>query len=415
MIRKTLTMCKLYKDSRVTRGLTPPARLCLLFMLMTFPAFADENAKLADAAERQDHASLKALLEQDINVNAPQVDGMTALHWAVYYDDLETTKQLVKAGANVKAENRYHVTPLSLACTNGSGEIVELLLGAGADANTELPGGETVLMTAARTGKLGPVQAILKHGAKVDAKERRGQSAIMWAAAEGHTEVVKVLIAAGADFQTPLSSGFTPLLFAVRAGHIETVQALIKAGADVTAAMQPERHIAKGVNSGTSALILAVENGHFDLAVELLKAGADPNDQRSGYTPLHTLTWVRKPNRGDGEDGDPPPIGSGRRTSLDLVRELVKYGADVNARLKRGRSGRGRINQRGATPFLMAADTADVPLMKLLVELGADPLLPNTDGVTPLMAAAGLGNTRARRRSRHRSRGFGSGEIHFEA
>ncbi len=351
----------------------------------------DDSAKLADAAERQDRAAMAALLQHDVNVNTPQVDGMTALHWAVYYDDLKTTRQLLKAGANVKAENRYHVTPLSLACTNGSGEIVELLLEAGADANTELPGGETVLMTAARTGKLGPVQSLLKHAAKVNAKERRGQSAITWAAAEGHTEVVKAMIEAGADFKTPLSSGFTPLLFAVRAGKIETTQALIEAGADVKAAMQPERHIAKGVNSGTSALILAVENGHFDLAVQLLKAGADPNDQRSGYTPLHTLTWVRKPNRGDGEDGDPPPIGSGKRTSLDFVRELVKYGADVNARLKRGRSGRGRINQRGATPFLMAADTADVPLMKLLVELGADPLLPNADGATPLMAAAGLG------------------------
>jgi ankyrin repeat protein len=136
---------------------------------------------------------------------------------------------------------------------------------------------------------------------------------------------------------------------------------------------------------------MAVENGHFELAVELLKAGADPNDQRCGFTPLHVLTWVRKPNRGDGEDGDPPPLGSGNVSSLQFVRELVAHGADVNARLERGASGGGRLSQKGATPFLMAADTADVPLMRLLLELGADPQRPNADGSPPLLAAAGLG------------------------
>src|SRR5204862_7949040 len=103
---------------------------------------------------------------------------------------------------------------------------------------------------------------------------------------------------------------------------------------------------------GTSALILAVENGHFDLALALLEAGADPNDQRSGFTALHVLSWVRKPNRGDGDDGDPPPIGSGNLSSLQFVKKLVEHGADVNARLKRGASGRGVLRRTGATPFL---------------------------------------------------------------
>jgi ankyrin repeat protein len=134
-----------------------------------------------------------------------------------------------------------------------------------------------------------------------------------------------------------------------------------------------------------------VENGHFELAVELLKAGADPNDQRSGFTPLHRLTWVRKPNRGDDPDGQPPPAGSGNVTSLQFARLLVGHGASVNARLEKGASGQGKLNLTGATPFLMASKTADLPYLKLLVELGADPLLPNKDGCTPLMAAAGIG------------------------
>ena len=140
-----------------------------------------------------------------------------------------------------------------------------------------------------------------------------------------------------------------------------------------------------------SALLLAVENGHFELAKHLLDRGADPNDLRSGYSPLHVMSWVRKPNFGDSLDGNPPPIGSGKLTSLELVRELVKQGANVNLRLKRGRAGKGRLNRKGATPFLLAADTADIPLMRLLLELGADPAIPNADHCPPLLAAAGIG------------------------
>jgi ankyrin repeat protein len=344
-----------------------------------------------DAAERQDRAGVRALLDRGVDVNQAQVDGMTALHWAAYHDDLETAGLLVRTRADVKAANRYGVTPISLACTNGDAAMVGLLLDAGADPNTRLGGGETVLMTAARTGKLGPVKALLARGAEVDAKERRGQTALMWAAAEGHAEVVEALLRAGADFRTPLPSGFTPLFFAVREGRTEVARVLLKAGADVNEAMQPRRSSGRAPARGTSPLILAVENGHFEMAAALLESGADPNDQRSGFTALHTLTWVRKPNRGDDESGDPAPIGSGNLSSLQFVEELAKHGADVNARLKRGASGRGVLGRAGATPFLLACMTADVPLMKALVKLGADPRLPNSQGSTPLMAAAGLG------------------------
>src|SRR5206468_2628535 len=122
-----------------------------------------------------------------------------------------------------------------------------------------------------------------------------------------------------------------------------------------------KRPTGKDPVAGTSPLVLAIENGHFELAVALLDAGADPNDQRSGFTPLHTITWVRKPNLGDGDDGNPPPIGSGNMTSLQFVKSLVAHGADVNARLTKGASGKGVLGKVGATPFLMAALTADAP------------------------------------------------------
>ena len=202
------------------------------------------------------------------------------------------------------------------------------------------------------------------------------------AAAEGNVEVVDALIEAGADVRASLKSGFTPLFFAVREGRSEVVFRLLKAGLDVNDTMQPEK------NTGSSPLLLAVENGHFELAARLIDAGANPNDKRTGYTPLHAMTWVRKPLRGD---GDPPPIGSGKLSSLDFVKLLVASGAEVNARHGKRNAGGGRLNRTDATPFLLAAETGDLPLLNLLIELGADPLLPNKDNCTPLLAATGVG------------------------
>lgn len=354
------------------------------------PTLAGE-APVAGAVERGDAASLRQLLRSKPDVNAAQPDGMTALHWAALRDDLDSATRLLRAKAVVDVTNRYGVTPLAIACQNGSGSLVGLLLAHGANPNGSLRGGETALMTAARTGRPEPVQALLARGADVNARERRGQTALMWAAAEGHEEAVRLLLKAGADLNTSLpDSGFTAFLLAVREGRAGVARLLLGAGVEVNAAVQPRRSTAKGLRPGTSALLLAVENGHFELALELVSAGADPNDQRSGYTPLHVLTWVRKPQRGE-DDGDPAPVGSGRLNSVQFIRELVKQGADVNARLRQGRGGPGLYNTTGATPFLMAAGTADLEYLKLLVELGADPSLANIDRCTPLMAACGIG------------------------
>jgi ankyrin repeat protein len=342
---------------------------------------------LADACERQDWSAAQALLVSHADVNAAQPDGMTALHWAVYHDHAPTVERLLAAKAQPRATSRYGVAPLSLACMNGNEKIVQMLLDAGADPNTTLPGGETALMTAARTGRPGPVQALLQRGADVNARERKGQTALMWAAAEGNLEAVDLLLMAGADFRTPLPSGFTPFFFAVREGKAPVVFRLLKAGVDVNAPLEPRRGGSARVRP-TNALLLAVENGHFELASALLEAGADPDARPAGYTALHAITWVRKPIRGD---GDPPPQGSGSLDSLALVRQLVAHGADINARLEKGESGRGRFTTTGSTPFLLAARASDVPLMRLLLELGADPAIPNADHCPPLLAAAGVG------------------------
>jgi ankyrin repeat protein len=328
-----------------------------------------------------DTGAVRAPLHKQIDVNTPDADGTTALHWATHRDDLDTVELLIRAGANVKAANRYGVTPLALACVNGNASIIERLLKAGADPNSAQGEGETALMTAARTGKADAVRVLIAHGADVKAKERfGGQTALMWAAMENHAAAAKVLIEAGADVHARSNGGFTPLLFAARAGHIQTTQVLLGSGADVNETLP----------DGMSALVLAVVNAHYEFAASLLAHGADPNADAQGWTALHQLVWTRRPNKGF---ANPGPVPTGTLSSLELAQKLVADGADPNSRQKKEpRDGyRNMLNRIGATPFLLAAKSADVELMRVLVANGADPQLPTADRTTPLMAAAGVG------------------------
>ncbi|MBL8229466.1 MAG: ankyrin repeat domain-containing protein [Bryobacterales bacterium] len=372
-------------------------RLFLSGVLMAGALDAAEAARsIADAAQQRDRHALQAMLTNGADVNATQPDGTTALHWAAYEDDLDTAKMLIRGRANVKAVNRYGMTPLSLACTNGNGAMVSLLLDAGSDPNTVLPGGETALMTASRAGSVAAVKALLAKGADVSAKDPKfSQTAIMWAAADGHVDAVQTLIAAGADFRARTPLGFTAFLFAVREGQLGVVRALLKAGVDANETVQPvpgpgiKGTLGRGPRAGTSALVLAVTNAHYEVASALLDAGADPNAAAAGYTALHAITNTRKPGGGD---NDPPPLGSGSMSSIEMVRKLAAKGANLNARTTRKINfGLTSLNTLGATPFLLAAKTGDAELMRVLAELGADPKIPNADNANAIIVAAGLG------------------------
>jgi ankyrin repeat protein len=371
-----------------------------LLLLSLGLATSAAAASLADAAEQRDQAGVHTLLETGGDVNLAQVDGTTALHWAAFHDDAELVALLLRTGADVNTANLYGVPPLAQACINGNAAIVKLLLEAGADANAALKGGETVLMLAARSGNAEAVQNLLGHGANPNSSERLGQTVLMWAAAEGHTVVVHALIQAGADINARVDSGFTPFFFAVREGRLDVVKQFLAAGVDVNAMLQPAEGdldlatYRRRRRVQVSPLLLAVQNAHFELALALVDAGADPNDVRTGFTPLHVIPGVRKPDSSDISDGA-PPRGAGSLSSTDFVREIVKRGADVNFRLAEGTRRlphtSTQIETAGATPLLFAADRADVPQMHLLLELGADPLMPNFNGTTPFLAAAGLG------------------------
>ncbi len=356
-----------------------------------------ELVSVPDLAEHGEWDRLHSEIAEGADLNQTQADGMTALHWAVRRGDPKAVRNLLEAGADPLTASRYGVTPLSLACMEGHATLVRLVLEAGADPNAELRGGETPLMTASRAGSHEAVRQLLSHGADVNARERvRGQSALMWAAAEGHAETIRMLVEFGADIQVRLATGFTALLFASRDGRIEAVQALLDAGADPNDWIRPPegelsqpRRYRGAPPYGASALLLAVENAHYDLAATLLEAGADPNEDRTGYTVLHALARVRKPGHGD---NDPAPAGSGEMSSLEFVETLLDHGADLNARMpKHVNLGNTRLKKLGATPFFLAAQSADAALIRKLAELGADTKITNAEGSTPLMAAAGLG------------------------
>ncbi len=371
-------------DSRLATAQTATAQL--------------QELPLVDAVRAGYQATVRALIAGGVDVNAGETDGTTPLHWAAYHNDLAIAEMLVEAGANVTAANRYDVAPLSLAAVGGDADLIELLLSAGADPNTVQGEGETVLMTAVRTGKLEAVEALLRHGADVNAVEMwRGQTALMWAAAEGHEEVVPTLLEHDADIRARSLGGYSALLFAAREGHIEVVEALLDAGGDLNEGLPLGRGrqdaagtSAEAAPTGINIFLIAAANAHYELAAMLLDRGADPDAAPRGWTALHQLTWVRK--AGVAGSNNPAPAGSGDMSSFAFARKLVSHGADVNALVtERPPAGITRLNSRGGTPFLLAARTADVEYMRLLVELGADPLLSNINNSTPLMVAAGLG------------------------
>jgi ankyrin repeat protein len=322
------------------------------------------------------------LLQQRADANDADADGTTALHWAVHARDVELASALLGAGAGAAVGNRYGVPPLYLAAENGDAAVVTVLLEHGADPNGALPEGETALMTAARVGDLPTIDALLAHGADPNAREQwKGQTALMWAAHENNAPAIAALLAAGAERDARSTGGdFSALLFAVRAGALAATRALLDAGAGVN----------QQLADGTSALVLAATNAHYEVAAELLERGADPNADEQGWTALHQIAWSRRWNVGFNLPG---PAQTGDVDSLELVRKLVAHGANIDARQKKepADGNRNKLERIGATPFLLAAKSDDVPLMRLLLDLGADPKITTEKGTTALMAAAGVG------------------------
>ena len=366
---------------------------------------AGGGTTLIDAVKVGNRAAVRTLLTPTA-VKSAEADGMTALHWAVRGDDLDTVQLLIKAGANVSAANRYGITPLSLAATNGNPAIALALLKAGANPNAPGPDGETVLMTAARAGNADIVNALIDRGVNVNATETwQGQTALMWAAAENHGAVIKALGAHGVDlnarskelsfpdyryetngmavFQLP-KGGWTALMYAARQNSKEAVAALADVHADLNATTKQE---------GTTALQIAVINIHYDLANLLLDRGADPNVvDASGMTALYAAVDMRAPAN---LLTRPEPKLRDALDAVGVVKSLLAHGADPNIQLKKPIIGRhqnlvgdGQLTE-GATALARASKTCDVPMMKVLLDGGADATVALTNRTTTAMLASG--------------------------
>ena len=348
-----------------------------ILMSLTAVSSAAGPNSIADAAMRGDRADVLAMIKQGADVNAPQGDGVTALHWAARRGDADLVTALVAAGANPRAGTRFGAyTPLHLAAERGSGPVVKALIGAGAAVDAKTGTGATPLMFAAASGDAGAIAALLDGGADVNARESdRHQTPLIFAAANDRLDGVKLLIARGADpnaatlltdlaalskngqnpdgrnlavkpenrraparvlvpgverqhmfnEQVAWQGGMTPLLYAARQGYVDVARALLDAGVDVNAR--------KG-GDHAPALLVATVNGQFDLAAMLLDRGASANlTAENGVAPLYAainLMWAPRA-------GYPQPRAqlNQKLSYLDFMKRLLDAGADPNQRVNK--------------------------------------------------------------------------------
>lgn len=361
-----------------------------VFVLLVFFAAAGIAAvdTVADAAMKGDIAQVRSLLAQKADVNQPQLDGTTALHWAVRQDGLEMVNLLIGAGANVKAANRFGVTPLQLACVNGNAATIEALLKAGVDANAVISElGETALMMAARTGSADAVNLLLSHGAEVNGRESsKGETALMWAAAEGHSSIVRLLVQHGADINA--HTWFQLIVDPDPPEAGLSVGGRRRAASNKNAPVSPEEDQAfKTIQSTKSPdeklpLLLGFEKQYpgsrflAEVYQEMLRIYDQKNDLRGIRSALARIRPREKQLNAHAAGGMTALMLAARENSLESVRILTEAGADLNSTL-----------QDGSTALLMAIFNTNFEVANFLLSQRADPNLADKDGKAPLFAA----------------------------
>ena len=300
------------------------------------------------------------------SINFPDKDGYTLLIRATYSGKTAAVKQLLKIEAvrqNINAQNESEQTAFFNAAWYGHLEIMDLLLEAGADPVLPDKDGNTPLIRAAHSGKTAAVRRLLKIEAvrqNINAQNENGATAFFKAVNQGHQEIMDLLLEAGADPILPDKDGYTPLRRLVSWGRTKAVKKLLKIEA-------VKKNINAQNESKETAFFNAAWYGHLEIMDLLLEAGADPIlPDKNGNTPL-----IRAAHSG----------------KTAAVRRLLKIEAvrqNINAQ-----------NENGATAFFKAVNQGHQEIMDLLLEAGADPILPDKDGYTPLRRLVSWGRTKA--------------------
>jgi ankyrin repeat protein len=363
------------------------------------------DTRIADAAMQGDQNTMRALLQQKVDVNAAQGDGMTALHWAATKSDLKIVQMLLQSGANVKATTRINAqTPLFMACKSGNAPTVEALLKASSDANALDVRDTTPLMMAAASGNAEAVELLLAHGAAVNAKEAaHGQTALMFAAALNRDAAIKVLLAHGADpslatrvVQQGCGSQFGHDGCAAVDENGDPLPEEKPAEAGKNPNPKSDATSEKAVSADKTALnAFAVSLGFKSAEYRTGGAGEDTSPESKDLRSL-VQTLVAKVDElekrlpGKAENGRTryerakatvmggmtALLFAAREGHLAAARALLESGADIN-----------QVSPADKTsPLVMAIMNGHYDLAKFFLDYSADPKLANNLGLTPLYA-----------------------------
>ena len=348
-------------------------------------------AALVDMAEYQDWNGVESSISTE-DINATQPDGMSALFWAVYYEEADMVSLLLDAGADANVQNRYGLTPLIQSAITGNGEIISMLLDAGADANARTLQGDTALMNAAKAGTVQGVQALIEAGANVEARDGYSfQTPLMWAAAFNQAEIVQILAENGADVNAVSAElifsgiqqggvqgdfpngGLTALHHAARDNGVETVEVLLALGADPNI-LDPQ---------GISPLRVAATNENLDIAKILIEGGADLND--GAFVDISEIPYKRFAMQHAASNYD------NQTTVAELVALMIEMGVDVDSTPETGipvfsTNFVGASGTSGQTALFNAAIGDRLDDVEMLLANGASPNSLSKRGSTPLAA-----------------------------
>ena len=345
-----------------------------LLVLLVATAATPPDSPVADAAMRGDLDQVRELLRSGADVNAPQSDGVTALHWAADNGDAALAGVLIYAGANLAPLTRNDAyTPMHMAARGGHAEVLAVLLEAGADPGVATSRtGVTPMHLAAKAGSGEALRALAAGGAEVDARDHQwGQTPLIFAAGFNRLVAVNTLIELGADVSLTENVLHMPTRYAVdraaRAARNEVLESF-RAQSDNPGLWAP-----------TPQQVQAASEAAWRVqALPPEEIIGKPTDQQMTENQLALLqTNALSYHEMVGNQGGLTALLHASRDGFrGVVHALLDAGADIN------QVSAGERN----SPLLIAAINGHFDLMLELLERGADPRLADLSGATPLFA-----------------------------